>query len=359
MSLSVKIKKKLPGFELDVAFECRGTLGILGASGCGKSMTLKSIAGIETPDEGRIVLGERVLYDSAGKQCLKPQKRRVGYLFQDYALFPNMTVEENIASGLKRSKIQKRERTQEMIQRFRLQGQETKYPGELSGGQKQRTALARILAYEPEVLLLDEPFSALDSFLRDQLLWELTEMLKSYPGNVIIVSHNRDELYELSEEILVMETGKGIQFGTAGEVFRKPEYLETARLTGCRNLSRARRISEREVEALDFGCILRTGEDIPADITHVGIRAEDFKPWKEEGENCFHPVAASVREKTLEVQVTFQNKGKEGREICWKLSREAWEKSRAKAVPPCLRVSPEAVLLLRERPKREEIGGNS
>lgn len=352
MSLSVKIKKKLPGFELDVAFESRGTLGILGASGCGKSMTLKSIAGIETPDEGRIVLGERVLFDSAGKLSLKPQKRRVGYLFQDYALFPNMTVEENIASGLRLSKAQKKERTQEMIRRFRLWGQERKYPGELSGGQKQRTALARILAYEPEVLLLDEPFSALDSFLRDQLLLELTEMLKSYPGDAIIVSHNRDELSQLSDKILVMEAGKGIQFGTAGEVFRKPEYLEAARLTGCRNLSRARRLSRREVEALDFGCVLRAGEDITEDITHVGIRAEDFKPWKEDGENCFHPVAASVRETPFEVQVTFRNKGKEGQEICWKLGREDWEKEQAKTVPPCLRVSPEAVLLLREKTQR-------
>ena len=173
LQLGVEIKKKLKEFDLDISFSAgKGCLGILGPSGCGKSMTLKSIAGIVTPDSGRIALqyakgeaaGGRVLYDSALKINEKPQMRRVGYLFQNYALFPNMSVEENIAVGLKGME-KKKAKVGEMIERFRLTGLEKRYPGQLSGGQQQRVALARILAYEPEALLLDEPFSAMDTYL--------------------------------------------------------------------------------------------------------------------------------------------------------------------------------------------------
>ena len=179
LQLGVEIKKKLKEFDLDISFSAgKGCLGILGPSGCGKSMTLKSIAGIVTPDSGRIALqyakgeaaGGRVLYDSALKINEKPQMRRVGYLFQNYALFPNMSVEENIAAGLKglaakqaiggrkpsaQSPAAIKAKVGEMIERFRLAGLEKRYPGQLSGGQQQRVVLARILAYEPEVLLLD------------------------------------------------------------------------------------------------------------------------------------------------------------------------------------------------------------
>ena len=180
--LSADIRKKLREFELQVQFTCpacrgrasdasagSGTscLGILGPSGCGKSMTLKSIAGIVEPDSGSIILDGRELFNSSRKVNLKPQKRRVGYLFQNYALFPNMTVEENILTGLKAGKrygeAQQKQRVLEMIERFRLSGLEKRYPAQLSGGQQQRVALARILAYDPEALLLDEPFSAMDT----------------------------------------------------------------------------------------------------------------------------------------------------------------------------------------------------
>jgi len=165
MSLKVNIKKRLGNFNLDVAFETeRGVFAILGASGCGKSMTLKCIAGIETPDEGRIELNGRILYDSAKKINLTPQKRRVGYMFQDYALFPNMTVEQNIKAGM--GKHPEEEKVRSYINRFRLEGMEKHYPAQLSGGQKQRVAMARMIASEPDILLLDEPFSALDSYLK-------------------------------------------------------------------------------------------------------------------------------------------------------------------------------------------------
>ena len=172
-------------------------MGILGASGCGKSMTLKSIAGIVTPDSGRIALqyakgeaaGGRVLYDSALKINEKPQMRRVGYLFQNYALFPNMSVEENIAAGLKGME-KKKAKVGEMIERFRLTGLEKRYPGQLSGGQQQRVALARMMIGEPEVILLDEPFSALDGYLKDIMQRDMQNFLNEYTGDMILVTHN-------------------------------------------------------------------------------------------------------------------------------------------------------------------------
>ena len=213
LRLGVEIKKKLKEFDLDISFSAgKGCLGILGPSGCGKSMTLKSIAGIVTPDSGRIALqyakgeaaGGRVLYDSALKINEKPQMRRVGYLFQNYALFPNMSVEENIAAGLKGME-KKKAKVGEMIERFRLTGLEKRYPGQLSGGQQQRVALARILAYEPEALLLDEPFSAMDTYLREGLRLELSKVLADYDGVSVMVTHDRDEAFQLCKNIMLLD----------------------------------------------------------------------------------------------------------------------------------------------------------
>ena len=192
-SLKVNVQKELKEFDLDVNFELKkGCLGILGPSGCGKSMTLKSIAGIVDPDKGVVSLNadeETIYFDSNKKINLKPQKRNVGYLFQNYALFPNMTVEENVACGL--SKDDDKKIVSDMIKRFHLEGLEKRYPRQLSGGQQQRVALARILAYGPDVILLDEPFSAMDTFLKEQLRIELANLLKGFNGFSIMVTHNR------------------------------------------------------------------------------------------------------------------------------------------------------------------------
>ena len=212
MALSVSIKKRLRTFTLDVNVQVERpseVLGLLGASGCGKSMTLKCIAGIERPDSGRIVLGDRVLFDSAQRIDLPPQERRVGYLFQNYALFPNMTVLQNVMCGARGgSKAERRSCAERQIAAMRLQGLEGARPAELSGGQQQRCAMARILANDPEVILLDEPFSALDGYLRWQLELELSDTLRSFPGGTVFVSHNRDEVYRMCDTVCVLSDGR-------------------------------------------------------------------------------------------------------------------------------------------------------
>ena len=209
MAIEVKIQRKLNTFELNIDFKSDSKrIGILGASGCGKSMTLKSIAGIEPPESGLIKIEGKTVYDSENKVNLKPQKRNIGYLFQNYALFPTMTVEKNIAAGLKGKKQENAKRVREMIEKFQLTGLEKRFPAELSGGQQQRVALARIMAYKPDVILLDEPFSALDMYLKDRLQQELLELFKDYEGTVIMVSHSRDEVYRFSEELLIIDQGQ-------------------------------------------------------------------------------------------------------------------------------------------------------
>lgn len=198
--LEVQIYKKLAEFDLDVSFQVNDNiLGLMGASGSGKSMTLKCIAGIEMPDQGRIVLNGRVLFDSEKKINVPIQKRNVGYMFQSYALFPNMNVYENISVGL-RARIVKDVDivAQKVMKQFKISELASRYPKQLSGGQKQRVALARLMAYEPDVLLLDEPFSALDEDLKEDLLRELkSELQISKP--VIFVSHNKEEVNELCD----------------------------------------------------------------------------------------------------------------------------------------------------------------
>lgn len=198
--LEVQIYKKLAEFDLDISFQVNDNiLGLMGASGSGKSMTLKCVAGIETPDQGRIVLNNRVLFDSEKKINVPIQKRNVGYMFQSYALFPNMNVYENISVGLRARKVKDVDIVvQKVMQQFRIFELASRYPKQLSGGQRQRVALARLIAYEPDVLLLDEPFSALDEDLKKDLLQELkSELQISKP--VIFVSHDKEEVNYLCD----------------------------------------------------------------------------------------------------------------------------------------------------------------
>ena len=343
MELDINIKKQLGTFELDIAFQSNSKrIGILGASGCGKSMTLKCIAGIEQADVGRIVKGRDVFFDSTNRVNVKPQKRNVGYLFQNYALFPTMTVEENIGTGLFGKKIEIQKRVKEMIELFHLQGLEKRLPKQLSGGQQQRVALARIMAYEPEMILLDEPFSALDVYLRDEMQRELLELLKDYSGIIILVSHNRDEIYRMSEEMLVLENGKLVCQGNTKELFEQPKYLAVARLTGCKNIVRV----EQKKEALfvkEWDILL---PNVDKKANYIAIRAHQFRMKEVEGNMLVFPLKEPiVTEDLFEYNVSFLASERANERVSWKVSKELWKYGVDK-IPKELYLKREDLLLL-------------
>lgn len=225
MSLSVDIEKKLGVFHLRSQFEAPDeTMALLGASGCGKSMTLKCIAGIVTPDRGRIVLGGRVLFDSEKKINLPPQQRRVGYLFQQYALFPNMSVEQNILCGIRSGdKAEKRRVLAEKIRMFRLEGLEKKHPAQLSGGQQQRIAIARALATNPKVLLCDEATSALDPKTTRQILELIQDINRKLGITVVVITHQMSVVKEICTHVAILDDGEVVEDGLVSAVFSAPK----------------------------------------------------------------------------------------------------------------------------------------
>ena len=287
MSLDLKVKKDLGGFKLDIEVQAGNeVLALLGASGCGKSMTLRCISGIVTPDEGHVIVNGKTLFDSEKGINLSPQERHVGLLFQNYALFPNMTVEQNILTGMnsfKISKQEKKERVRQMIKTFYLDGLEKHKPSQLSGGQQQRVALARIMVSNPEILMLDEPFSALDSFLRWELEQELLRVLENFDGTSIIVSHNRDEVYRISDHIAVMAHGHKDCYGDKESLFTNPPTYESAVLTGFKNFSHAEYVDDNHIKALDWNAVIRHKAD--KNIGMVALRPQHMKLTDKNGEN--------------------------------------------------------------------------
>lgn len=282
MALLVDIEKRLNPFALRVKFQSDdGVLSLLGASGSGKTMILKCIAGLEKPDKGRIVLNGKVLFDSEKKIDLPPQQRRVGYLFQQYALFPHMTVAQNIRAGV-RAKKNASAAVSEMLRTMGLTSEARRYPRQLSGGEQQRVALARILINDPDILLLDEPFSALDAHLRFRMEQEVRQIISLLGKPVILVSHDRDEVYRFSDQVAIIHDGHMETIGTKEEVFRSPKTRNGAILTGCKNISALEKLSERRILALDWNMELETAEDV-GDARYVGIRMHSITPGN--GEN--------------------------------------------------------------------------
>lgn len=343
MSLEVCIKKKLKGFSLDIEFNTsKEILGILGSSGSGKSMTLRCIAGIDKPDEGRIVLNGRVLFDSLKNINLKPQERNVGYLFQNYALFPHMTVEQNIRCGLYKEKY--KDDISSILELVHLSGMEKRYPRQLSGGQQQRAALARILASKPEVLLLDEPFSALDSYLKEEIQLDLLELLENYNGQVAMVTHNRDEAYRMCKNIMVVDKGRVKEIGSKHQIFNKPQNVVSARLTGCKNISRANKIDENHVYSPDWNVTFKVTSKIPENLKYIGIRAHNFLSSCEFSENinCQRIYLKKYIENMFDVDVLFSFAKDSDMHIWWKFPKN----TNLSEIPNYIGVRPEDIMLL-------------
>lgn len=349
MAVKVNIEKNFRDFSLKVDFEgSSAAIGLLGASGSGKSMTLRCIAGIETPDKGRIVINGKTVFDSEKGINLKPQKRRIGYLFQNYALFPTMTVEQNIRCGYRGEKSSAREKVADLIRRYHLEGLEKRLPSQLSGGQQQRVALARMMIGEPEAILLDEPFSALDGYLKDVLQREMQDFLKDYPGDMILVTHSRDEAYKFCRELSLVHEGRILVTGETKQLFERPGLLEAAKLTGCKNFSRAERLGPHEIYAADWKMKLHTEENVDEDITYVGIRGHWIRPESKPGENCMAVQVDQYIETTFEHQYMIRNKAEENAAgLWWMRPKNSFTEDPDKDLPEYLYLPPEHLMLLK------------
>lgn len=351
MGLYVDIEKKLKDMVLRVQFDtgdADGITGILGASGCGKSMTLKCIAGIVTPDRGRIVLNGKVLFDSERHIDLKVQKRRVGYLFQNYALFPDMTVRENIRIAVQGNTARKDSQSAKYLKLLQIEELADHDPVKLSGGQQQRAALARVLASEPDVLMLDEPFSALDYYLKELLQIELLDVLKEFQGDILMVTHSRDEVYRFCSQIHVLDRGKVVVSGQTRDVFQNPKAVAAARLTGCKNIVPVRRVDKHLLEVPEWKMHLKVNREIPDWVDCIGIRAHSLAPAPKpepESETEVQNVIVCNWEKILEDPFEITGILKEG--IWWKVSKERWKQELEGRMPEYLELQEESILLLK------------
>jgi molybdate transport system ATP-binding protein/molybdate transport system permease protein len=359
LKMEVQIEKKLADFTLDVAFRAsQAPLSILGASGAGKTMLLRCIAGIENPGRGRIVLNDRVLFDSEKRIAIPARERRIGMLFQNYALFPHRTVAENLEFGSQDDDRTKRDAAvASLVERMHLGGLEARYPRELSGGEQQRVALGRALATEPGALLLDEPLAALDTHLRSQVERQLQDTFAAFRRPTLLVTHNIEEAYRLGEDLLVLARGKVVAWGPKEEIFRRPPSAEVARLTGCKNISRAKMNSDGSVDALDWGCRVRVAGAISKTPKYVGIRAHhiDFVEATvagASGENVF-PCRLSQSSETpfrITLFLTLDSRADSANQepLQAEVSKEKWQRFRDLPLPWQVRLAPESLFLMSE-----------
>ena len=338
--LELNIKKKLNNFTLDI--ECKlnsNRIGILGGSGAGKSMILKMLAGIEKPDKGYIKLDDRLLFDSEKKIDIKPKDRNIGYCFQNYALFPNLTVYENIVIGLSKSE---RADADKFLEKFELTKIKDSKPNKISGGQAARVAMARILIRKPKTLLFDEAFSALDIYLRDHIQEEIAQILEDFEGSAIFVSHSRDEVYRLCDSTMVIDAGKISNLGNTKKIFKYPETKITAILTGCKNISDIRYISDNTIEAIDWGIKFKFLKELPKNINAIGIRAHEFVPvWEETGTNLIEFKLKSRAKLPFEDNYYLYTNGSS--DITWLVQKDI----NSRGLPKFLQIDEENILLLK------------
>jgi molybdate transport system permease protein len=362
-ALEVDVEKRLERFTLKVRLGAglvsgRGAVGILGASGAGKTMTLRLIAGVAEPDGGRIVLNGRVLFDSRTGENVRSARRRIGIVFQDYALFPHMTVEENVGFGLDALGEAERQRVvARHLERMHIAELAERMPGEISGGQRQRVAIARCMAIEPDALLLDEPFAALDPHLRRKTEEQLRETLAEYKGAVLFVTHDMEEAFRFCSELVVLDGGRMIASGPKQELFERPRTVAAARLTGCKNIVAARRVDVERIAVDAWGCELRTASAVPEGLTHVGVRSHQIAIVEDAdnapgatGENTFPcwlmGTSEAPHEMTLYLRLRAPAQGSEPAHLQVDLGKDAWRTLRERPQPWHVKLDPARLLLL-------------
>lgn len=352
--LVVDLQKDLPDLTVAAKFTTHDRpLGILGASGAGKSTILRCVAGLVTPTWGRIVLNGRVLFDAQQGVNLPSAKRRVGFVFQNYALFPHMRVARNIGFGLQDlSRDERRARVERSLKLLQLQGLEKYYPHQLSGGQQQRVALARALVTNPEVLLLDEPLSALDNYLRDCVEKFLIDLFATYSGAALLVTHKLEEAYRLCDRWLVLSDGWAIACGHKEDIFERPRTYAVAQLTECKNISPAKPVGDRCVCSLAWNnCILQVAEPLPDPLAYIGIRAQHLRFLLEPTEeNVFHcwPVATSETQHHMTLYLHLGDRQPKGEDyhLQAQLSKETWRVLKQRSRPWWVSLKPLHLILM-------------
>jgi molybdate transport system permease protein len=319
-------------------------------------MTLRCIAGLETPTRGRIVLNGRVLFDADQGIDVPSRDRRVGLVFQNYALFPHLTVAQNIAFGM--AAMPKPQRVKEVIAYLEQMGLAElgdRYPHQLSGGQQQRVALARALAIQPDILLLDEPLSALDTYLRSQIERLLISVLSRYSGVALFITHKLEEAYRVCPDLLVLSRGRMLAKGPKEDIFARPPTFEVAQVTECKNFSRARPGSETAdsiyVDAVDWGCSLEVIDPIPFGLAHLGIRAHHIRFPRHPGQSNTFPGWISATSETqhrvsLYIKLHKPSDSPQDYHLQAEVYREKWELLKSRPFPWNIRLDPVHLIMM-------------
>ena len=353
--LEVSTQRKLENFILSVSLRTsRGAIGLLGPSGAGKSMSLRMIAGLTTPDRGRIVLNDRVLFDSDSRTNVPAAQRRIGVVFQDYALFPHLTVADNVGFGLRQlQEKERRARINKHLTSMQIADLANRYPREISGGQRQRVAIARCLATQPDALLLDEPFAALDPHLRRQTEEQLRRALETFNGPVVFVTHDMEEAFRFCTDLLVLDRGNIIASGPKHQLFEDPRTVAAARLTGCKNIVPATAISADRICVPAWECELVASRDVDATLTHIGYRSHQIRFFENgTGENVFPCWLVSTNEAphemTLYLRLHRPPEPGEPAHLQADVPKDLWRTLSAQPQPWHIKLDAARLLLLRE-----------
>ncbi|MGK7909892.1 MAG: molybdate ABC transporter permease subunit [Synechococcus sp.] len=352
-SLSATLFKQLESFPLSIALDIGDRpFGILGHSGSGKSMTLRCLAGLSTPERGRIVLNGRTLFDSEQGINLPSHQRRIGIVFQSYALFPHMTAADNIAFGLQDRSVQEQASTaHHLLSLLQLDGLEQRYPHQLSGGQQQRVALARALATSPDAILLDEPLSALDNYLRSQIEQLLIDVFANYGGSVIFVTHKLEEAYRVCDRLMVLDDGQVLASGPKADIFEHPGHYQVAKVTECKNFSAIENHTPHSVTATDWNIVLTVKEHISDRCTHIGIRAHHLTFREMEGDNTFPCWLAGTSEMQHRVSLFLKLQapptGPKDYHLRAELYKDRWREQCDRPFPWYVHLDPHRIMPLR------------